>query len=222
MRGYYMSKRRMLFGLFIMLTAFTVINVMILRYYSKENADSNKSDLTTNSSNIITSTPISEATDKKENEQLVSFQEFKKVYEYLSEEIQLKGYERKYSTDHGLITVVEPILAFNTRDRLILPNTGQPPEPTFEYMILENKESTCQIKISVCFNENYIGNNLHSYLFVNSDLGKIDHELDKKAVGAVTSFRNLLFHIQVSGINNEEDVLEEVLAELSNKVSGYF
>ena len=124
MRSYYMSKRRMLFGLFIMLTAFTVINVMILRYYSKENADSNKSDLTTNSSNIITSTPISEATDKKENEQLVSFQEFKKVYEYLPEEIQLKGYERKYSTDHGLITVVEPIWAFNTRDRLILPNTG--------------------------------------------------------------------------------------------------
>ena len=222
---YFMDKKRVLFGfgIFAMLVIFTVLNIIIGRYYYDDKQIVEKKDDT-----AVTSAGISanKKSDSKipeiDEKQTISFQDYQKFYEYLSDNFKLKGYEKKYSTRHDYIVFIEPIWAFNTRDRLLLPDPNDIPHPTQEYMLFENKESTCQITVAVCFNEHYIGNNLHSFLSSDSDLRNINHKLGSNAIGALMSYQNILFHIQISRTRKDNYVLGDVLKELSNKVSGYF
>lgn len=82
--------------------------------------------------------------------------------------------------------------------------------------------STCQITIAVCYNQYNIGNNLHTYLFKNSDLKNINQQLNKNSVGAVMSYQNILFHVQMCRTHKEDHFLSDVLTELSHKVTEYF
>lgn len=214
------NKRNMLgIGMAIVLVIFTVINFFISSKYIEKSLSKNDAALITQSS--ISVEPISNSSIVY-SDLIISFIEYQTFYEYLLKDFKLKGYELKYGTKHDFINIIEPDWAFNTRDRLLLPDDGRIPMPTFEYMIFENKENTSQIRISVCFNEYYIGNNLHSFFLTDSDLREINGKLARKAVGAVMSYQNLLFHIQVSNTDKGNNALGNTLTELSSMTTKYF
>ena len=157
-----------------------------------------------------------------EEKMILSFDEYQKFYEYMAENLRLKGYEKKYETDHNFLLYIRKEWTFNSRDSLIMKNSGTVPDPTFEYIIYENKESTSQIRLGVSFNEYYIGDNLHSFYAKDNDLSKINKKLAGQAVGAVMSYRNLLFHVQVSQENEAKDVLDDTLTAISKETIKYF
>ena len=92
------------------------------------------------------------------------------------------------------------------------------------YRVLYSFEvsKTRQIRLGVSFNEYYIGDNLHSFYAKDNDLSKINKKLAGQAVGAVTSYRNLLFHVQVSQEDEAKNVLDDTLTAISKEIIKYF
>ena len=130
--------------------------------------------------------------------------------------------KKKYETSHNFLLYIRKEWTFNSRDSLIMKNSGTVPEPTFEYIIYEYKESTSQIRLGISFNEYYIGDNLHSFYAKDNDLSKINKKLAGQAVGAVISYRNLLFHVQISQEDEAKNVLDDTLTAISKEIIKYF
>lgn len=206
-----MDKKRNAFGigLVVLMVVFTVVNFIISRNYTRGINSTKETD--TKVSQTSVSAKQSSNSSSSEEKMILSFDEYQKFYEYMDENLRLKGYEKKYETSHNFLLYIRKEWTFNSRDSLIMKNSGTVPEPTFEYIIYENKESTSQIRLGISFNEYYIGDNLHSFYAKDNDLSKINKKLAGQAVGAVMSYRNLLFHIQVSQEDEVKDVLDDTL-----------
>lgn len=217
-----MDKKRNAFGigLVVLMVVFTVVNFIISRNYTRGINSTKETD--TKVSQTSVSAKQSSNSSSSEEKMILSFDEYQKFYEYMDENLRLKGYEKKYETSHNFLLYIRKEWTFNSRDSLIMKNSGTVPEPTFEYIIYENKESTSQIRLGISFNEYYIGDNLHSFYAKDNDLSKINKKLAGQAVGAVMSYRNLLFHIQVSQEDEVKDVLDDTLTAVSKETIKYF
>ena len=217
-----MDKKRNAFviGLVVLMVVFTVVNFVISRNYIRGINSTKETE--TNESKSSVPAKQSSSSSPSEEKIMLSFGEYQKFYEYMAENLRLKGYEKKYETGHNFLLYIRKEWTFNSRDSLIMKNSGTVPDPTFEYIIYENKESTSQIRLGISFNEYYIGDNLHSFYAKDNDLSKINKNLAGQAVGAVMSYRNLLFHVQVSQENEAKDVLDDTLTAISKEIIKYF
>ena len=217
-----MDKKRKVFviGLVALMVVFTVVNFIISRNYTRGINSTKETE--TNVSQSSVSSKQSLSSSSSEEKTILSFDEYQKFYEYMAENLRLKGYEKKYETGHNFLLYIRKEWTFNSRDSLITKNSDTVPDPTFEYIIYENKESTSQIRLGISFNEYYIGDNLHSFYAKDNDLSKINKKLAGQAVGAVTSYRNLLFHVQVSQEDEAKNVLDDTLTAISKEIIKYF
>ena len=217
-----MDKKRNAFviGLVVLMVVFTVVNFIISRNYTRGINSNKETDAKVSQSSP--SAKQSSNSSSSEEKMILSFDEYQKFYEYMAENLRLKGYKKKYEASHNFLLYIRKEWKFNSRDSLIMKNSGTVPEPTFEYIIYENKESTSQIRLGISFNEYYIGDNLHSFYAKDNDLSKINKKLAGQAVGAVMSYRNLLFHIQVSQEDEVKDVLDDTLTAISKETIKYF
>ena len=156
-----MDKKRNAFviGLVVLMVVFTVVNFIISRNYTRGINSTKETDTKVSQSSV--SAKQSSNSSSSEEKMILSFDEYQKFYEYMAENLRLKGYEKKYETSHNFLLYIRKEWTFNSRDSLIMKNSGTVPEPTFEYIIYENKESTSQIRLGISFNEYYIGENLH-------------------------------------------------------------
>ena len=213
-----MDKKRNAFviGLVVMMVFFTVVNFIISRNYTRGINSTKKTETNVTQSSV--SAKQSSNSSSSEEKIMLSFGEYQKFYEYMAENLRLKGYEKKYETGHNFLLYIRKEWTFNSR----MKNSGTVPDPTFEYIIYENKESTSQIRLGVSFNEYYIGDNLHSFYAKDNDLSKINKKLAGQAVGAVMSYRNLLFHVQVSQEDEAKNVLDDTLTAISKEIIKYF
>lgn len=204
-----MNKKRFILLLNITLTFFTIVNYGIYEFNNKKNVS-------------VVSKEENNEVNKEEIENVLNFDEFQKLYEYLSGNIHINDFEKKYSTNHNSVTIIDPLWSFNSRKHLQLTNENLV-LPTEEFMILENKNSTCQITISVCYNKYYIGNNLHSFTTSNADLKTINEKLTINTNSAVMSYDNILICVQIGRSKVEEGyIMGDVLTEISTKVMDYF
>ena len=148
-----MDKKRTAFGIGLvsLMVIFTGVNYIICRNYTRGINSTKETE--TNVSQFSPSAKQSSNSSSSEEKTILSFDEYQKVYEYMAENLRLNGYEKKYETGHNFLLYIRKEWTFNSRDSLIMKNSDTVPDPTFEYIIYENKESTSQIRLGVSFNE---------------------------------------------------------------------
>lgn len=165
---------------------------------------------------------------KNEDKSIVSYKKYEKFCEYLFKKFNLHNYDKKYATKHDFVIYVGPVWPFGGRECLTLSGENVTANPISEYMILENKEGTCQIIVSANYNDNYVGNELHSLSYENSILDahvnpyRYNKKLRFSAMGAVSSYKNIIFHVQVVRTKEDGYIIGDTLREINYHINSYF
>lgn len=90
-----MDKKRNAFviGLVVLMVVFTVVNFIISRNYTRGINSTKETE--TNVSKSSVSAKQSSNSSSSEEKIMLSFGEYQKFYEYMAENLRLKGYEKK-------------------------------------------------------------------------------------------------------------------------------
>lgn len=151
-----------------------------------------------------------------------TYEEYQMFCNYVSENLKIEGLENKYSSKQDNIIVIEPEWSFNKRNTLRLNESMEIVTPTIEMYVYEDHEANCLIQINICYLENYIGNDLHSYIGNNSDLD-VNSELAFCATSATISYRNILIVIQQARNNScKDNYLNSSLVQITKLATEYF
>lgn len=152
---------------------------------------------------------------------LITYAEYQQFFSYIKENIKIGGLKIKYASSKNNYHIIDKKWSFGTRDRLLLNNEDYL-RPTEEFLILENSDQSCQLTINICYNPEYIGNNLHYLVTSNSDIMSIDPSLTQNTNSCMLSYNNLIIGIQQGRKNTDVDYLVKSLEEIVQITEDYF
>lgn len=156
-----------------------------------------------------------------DNNVLISYSEFQEFFSYIKEHIKIEGLKVKYASSQDNYHIIDENWSFGTRSRLLLNNEDYL-QPTEEFLILEDNDQNCQLTINICYNNNYIGNDLHYLTSSNSDIKDIDASLTENTNSCMLSYKNLIIGIQQGRKNTDINYLTKSIDEIVKITEDYF
>ncbi|MDG4655447.1 hypothetical protein P6P90_04230 [Ectobacillus antri] len=138
-----------------------------------------------------------EGTVNKNEGGVISFEEYRKLFEQLNDSIKVDGYTLKASSLGPDVTAIDKDLSFGKREWITIDGkmNNTEPESTQEMLFFENARGTSQITITVGYTDNYIAEDLLIYP-TNRGYDELNRELADKTDSIVVAYKNILISVQ--------------------------
>ncbi|MEK5036926.1 hypothetical protein [Sporosarcina sp. FSL K6-3457] len=181
----------------------------------------NKQVIPEENTNIIEAKTKPESVEIINDNNKISFEDFRSLFNHMNKNLFVDGFKLKDSTVVPDLVVVDKDLTFNSREWLTLDGKlSENSKSTQETLFLENEDSSVLLTIILSYTGSYIGEDM-IYYKIDSDY-EINTQLANATDLVTISYKNLVISVlQTTNDKKDFDITQNTLKKIINILEKY-